>query len=424
MSDETVSRPTDPHLEHRGPLPAGTPPRIGKYEVLRVLGAGAFGRVYLCFDPKIRRYVAVKMPLLPPESSDAFLREARVLADVHNENICPIYDADAHNDIPFIAMRYVSGGTLGDWLKSTQPTVNQALRFAEQIARGLDAAHTRGIVHRDLKPDNILYDRDADQLLLTDFGLAKWTGSAAATTGGAKGTPAYMAPEQCSPDRFGPVSPRSDVYALGVILFRMLTGEPLFTVPPDAEGWGAILAMMAKHTDEAPRAPSAVCRAVSPRLDAVCLKALAKRPADRYQSAVEFAAAVTDYLNQAAATAQKRTWLIDMPGIWYARPTERPDAEWAEVARTPAKIIPDSGEVYKFKPHNAAQNTLKNLARLADFESLQSIDLYSAFWVNDGDLRHLRAVALLRQLDLGACEQVSDAGLKHLGALTSLRQLD
>ena len=160
MSDETIPRPSDPHTAHRGPLPPGTPPYIGRHEVLRVLGAGSFGRVYMAFDTDLERYVAIKTPLLPPDSHRAFLREARAIADIHHPNVCPVYEVGAQNELPYIVMRYVKGGTLNDRLSHKAPTPTEALRFAEQIAKGLDAAHARGVIHRDLKPVNILFDED------------------------------------------------------------------------------------------------------------------------------------------------------------------------------------------------------------------------------------------------------------------------
>ncbi|HEY1189075.1 MAG TPA: bifunctional serine/threonine-protein kinase/formylglycine-generating enzyme family protein [Gemmata sp.] len=292
MSDETLPQPPDPHRAHRRPLPPGTPAHIGRYEVLRVLGGGTFGRVYLGFDPEIERYVAIKTPILPPDSRRAFLKEARVIADLHHENICPVYDVGTLNDLPFIVMRFIPGGTLDDRITSPL-TVNEALKFVGQIARGLEAAHARGVIHRDLKPANILYDANSDQLLLTDFGIARWLESATATTGGVKGTPMYMAPEQWGPGgSFGDVSPRTDVYSLGVILSRLLTGAPPFA--------GNQYELMFHHCTTAARKPSEARSAISPRLDGVCLKALEKRSADRYESAKAFAAAIADYLRPAA----------------------------------------------------------------------------------------------------------------------------
>jgi tRNA A-37 threonylcarbamoyl transferase component Bud32 len=280
----------DPHAAHRRVLPLGTPRTVGRYETLRLLGGGSFGRVYLAFDPEIERYVAVKMPILPPGSHREFLREARIVAQLHHPNICPVYDVGVQNDLPFIVMRYVDGGTLENVLAHGLLNSSKALRIAGQIARGLDAAHARGVFHRDLKPANVLYDEAASELLLTDFGVARWTEGATATTGGIKGTPAFMAPEQWGPGgMFGDISARTDVYSLGVLLFQLLTGAAVFpgTSPPE---------QMFAHCFTEPRRPSEVRPGLDPRLNDLVLKALAKKPAERHASAREFADAIAAYL--------------------------------------------------------------------------------------------------------------------------------
>jgi serine/threonine protein kinase len=295
MSDETTPRPHDPHVAHRAPLPEGTPAHIGRYDVLRLLGGGTFGRVYLAFDPEIERYVAIKTPILPPDSHREFLREARIVAQLHHPNICPVYDVGVHGGLPFIVMRYVSGGTLETVLERGLPPPTDALRITGQIAKGLNAAHARGVFHRDLKPANVLFDEEKREVLLADFGIARWTESGTVTTGGIKGSPAYMAPEQWGPGgQFGDISARTDVYSLGVVLFRLLTGAMLFA--------GNATEQMFHHCFTAPRRPSAVCPNLDTRLDELCLKALAKPPSDRYASMRKFADAIAGYLRSPART--------------------------------------------------------------------------------------------------------------------------
>jgi len=299
MSDETIARPadgSDPHAAHRRTLPPGTPRFIGRYEVLRILGGGTFGRVYLAFDPDIERHVAIKLPILPPESRREFLREARIVAQLHHPNICPVYDVGTQDDVPFIVMRYVGGGTLDDLLGRGLLAPDRALRITGQIAKGLEAAHTRGVFHRDLKPANVLFDEEADEMLLTDFGIARWLESSSQATNSVKGTPAFMAPEQWGPGGdFGDISARTDVYSLGVILFRMLTGFSLFD--------GHTYQLMTQHCSTPPRRPSEVRPDLDPRLDDLCLKAVAKQPAERYQSAKEFASAIAAHLRPPVSTS-------------------------------------------------------------------------------------------------------------------------
>ena len=304
MNDETTPRPPrgnsierDPHPGPCGLLPPDAPTRFGRYETLRVLGSGSSGRVFLAHDPLIGRHVAIKAPSwpLPPDAHRAFLREARVIAGLHHPNVCPVYDVGVQEEyaLPFIVMRYVGGGTLNDLIARDPPPV-QALRFAEQIANGLEEAHAHGVFHRDLKPANVLYDEESGKLLLADFGLARWLESSTTATGRVSGTPAYMAPEQWRPGGpFGDTSARTDVYSLGVVLFQLLTGARPFT--------GTEFELMTHHCQTPPPRPSEVRPGLDARLDGLCLKALAKQPRDRYGSAKEFAEAVADYLRPAPA---------------------------------------------------------------------------------------------------------------------------
>jgi formylglycine-generating enzyme len=242
----------------------------------------------------MRRYVAIKAPKDPPlpTARNAFLREAQAIAGVHHPNICPVHDVGVEGELPYIVMRYVSGGTLADLIERDPPTPAQALRFAGQIANGLEEAHAHGIIHRDLKPANVLYDEKASKLLLTDFGVARWA-DATHTLGGTPGTPFYMAPEQWGPGgEFGDISARTDVYCLGVMLFEWLTGSRLFD--------GTIWQLVARHCQTPPRRPSEVRPSLDPRLDELCLKALAKQQSERYSSAKAFADAIAKYLRPPA----------------------------------------------------------------------------------------------------------------------------
>ncbi len=318
--NDTISTP-DPHAPHRRPLPAGAPVTVSRYDVLRVLGEGTFGRVYLAHDPQIGRYVAVKVPRdpLPPEQHANFLREARATADIHHPNLCPVYDAGTHENTPFIVMRCV-GSTLDEVLSGPPLDAPTAIGFALQIARGLEAAHAKGIVHRDLKPGNVLFDATADQLLLTDFGIARWLDGTASTTGGLKGNPAHMAPEQWDP-AVGTIGPRTDVYSLGALLFRMLTGVPLFT--------GTLAQLMRAHLEQPPRRPTDVRPELDPRCDAVCAQALAKEPEKRFASATEFAAALAALLAPPPSNAGGTKWTVGVPGMWYSRGADAPPgAKW------------------------------------------------------------------------------------------------
>src|SRR5579883_488749 len=266
--------------------------RIGRFEVRKLLGEGAFARVYLGFDPELEREVAIKVPKvddLTPEFRDTFLRENRLAAIIHHPNICPIYDVGTDGGLPYIVMRMVPGTLAGLLRRLAAPLPpRNAVAITRKLALGLMAAHAQKVIHRDLKPANVLYDEANREVLIADFGLARFADQASeASNGVPKGTPAYMAPEQAR-GQAAMVGPLSDVYALGVILYEMLAGRVPFT--------GGVWEVMRDHCETPPVPPSTVRPGLDPQVDALVLKALAKHPADRYSSAKAFATALADYL--------------------------------------------------------------------------------------------------------------------------------
>jgi hypothetical protein len=239
--------------------------------------------VYLGFDPAIEREVAVKV--LPQALThdatflERFTREARIVATLEHPAIVPIYDFGQEGARPYIIMRYMPGGTLGDRITEGALSLAEATRMIEALAPGLDEAHRRGFVHRDLKPGNILFDHN-DQPYISDFGISKLAENAGSLTGsGIIGTPAYMSPEQA---RGETVDGRSDLYALGTIVFEMLTGRQPYT---SETPMGAAV----RHiTDPVPRILEA-----NPGLpegcEAIILRAMAKQAGDRYPTAAALA---------------------------------------------------------------------------------------------------------------------------------------
>ncbi len=278
--------------------PGSIPAKIGRFDVRAVLGEGAFGLVYLGFDRELEREVAIKVPKpegFTPEFREAFLKENRLAAIVHHANICPIYEVGTDGMVPYIVMRFVAGGTLAGLLKrlATPMPPRNAVAIARKLAMGLAAAHTQKIVHRDLKPANVLYDEANREVLIADFGLARLIDQASASSAGVpKGTPAYMSPEQARGQAHA-IGPHSDVYSLGVMLYEMVTGR----VPFDGSVWE----VMRDHCETPPRPPSVVRPGLDLGVNALCLKAMAKNPADRYRTAKDFAAALSDYLQGGAA---------------------------------------------------------------------------------------------------------------------------
>ena len=279
--------------------------RIGRFEIRGVLGKGAFGLVYQAFDPGLRREVAIKVPYgsgMTPELLDRFLVEARAAATIHHPNVCPVYEVGTENGVPFIVMHFVPGKTLAAVMaerKKPFPT-RDAAAVVRKLALGLAAAHAQRVIHRDLKPANVLFDDANREVLITDFGLARLAGEARMTADGDQlGTPAYMSPEQVRGE-VDAVGPLSDVYALGVILYHLVTGVVPYRGGSPWETMGQV-----QMGEKKP--PSAARPGIDRAVDALCLKAMAKNPEDRFASAKEFAAALSEYLRGAPAPAAERT---------------------------------------------------------------------------------------------------------------------
>jgi serine/threonine protein kinase len=276
---------------------------IGRYRLLRRLGAGGMGTVYLAEDPHLGRPVAIKLPHFggpPTQQEDArkrFLREARVAAAVRHSNVCPIYDVGEHEGTPYVVMAYIEGCSLAERLgQEGRLDDAAAVGIAVQLAAGLGAVHECGLVHRDLKPANVLLDKRGG-VYLADFGLARPLENAEqlSLAGSVVGTPAYMAPEQAAGDT-DCVGPQTDLYSLGVILYQMLTGRLPFA---DAN----VLKLLHRIAQEAPPTPSQIRPNLDPRLEAIVLRALARRPEDRFASAGASGMALRKWLNTPPSAA-------------------------------------------------------------------------------------------------------------------------
>jgi len=273
--------------------------RLSKYELIRPLGAGGMGEVYLAHDRVLQRHVAIKFVssarLADPGAERRLVREARAAAALDHPAICPVYDVLGSEGHTCIVMQYVDGETLATRLTRGPLEKLEALSLATQIAEALAVAHAAGVVHRDLKPQNIMFTA-AGQPKLLDFGIAQTrlpaevvasvvthTATETATRSGAViGTPAYMSPEQVLSK---PIDGRSDLFSLGAVLFECLTGQPAFLAGTDVETWARVVYLT-------PPAPSSSNRAVTADIDAVVAKLLAKEPADRFGSASEAVAAL------------------------------------------------------------------------------------------------------------------------------------
>jgi DNA-binding beta-propeller fold protein YncE len=281
--------------------------RVGVYEVQTLLGAGGMGEVYLARDRRLDRPVALKVLGADLARDERFrerlLRESRLAAALDHPNVVPIYEAGEVEDHLFIAMRYVDGTDLRTLLRRHGALApERALALAGQVAEALDAAHARGLVHRDVKPSNVLVDDPGgrDHCYLADFGLTQSASDRGPADGSLMGTLDYVSPEQIRGDE---IDGRADQYGLACLLFECLTGSLPFR--RDSE-----VATIFAHLDEQPPATSDHRHGLRPELDAVLARAMAKDPAERYESCATFVAAARAAVGLDATPARRTRSLL------------------------------------------------------------------------------------------------------------------
>ncbi len=334
---------------------AEVPKTFGRYRLLKVLGRGGMGSVYLAEDTTLHRKCAIKLPHFEKkrdrEILERFLREAQAAASVRHDNICTSYDVGEINGEYFISMDFIDGRPLSDFISPSKPGRQRAtVQTVLKLALALKHAHEKHIVHRDLKPANIMI-KAKSQPVIMDFGLAcsleVSDKSRMTTEGTLLGTPAYMSPEQVL-GRIREIGPRSDIYSLGVILYEMLTGQIPFR--------GSVQAILGQIIGQVPTPLRELRRDIDSDLEVICLKMMAKGPADRYQSMGEVAGALSEWLRRVNAGVDGAETMMGL-ALSPQAPASTPDAP-----------------VHEANPRNTAPVAPRNAPPLTPFTQSTDVD--------------------------------------------------
>lgn len=340
---------------------------FGHYKLDTLLGSGGMSLVYRAQQTNIERDVAIKImaPALANQDgfSDRFKQEAGIFAKLEHPHIAPIYDYGQHKKYLYLVLRLLSGGSLADIMVDEKPfELDLTTKIVKQVASALQFAHDKKIIHRDLKPGNVLLD-DNHNAYLVDFGIAKIISE---TRGGAMsallGTPSYIAPEQWQAQT---IDHRVDIYSLGVVVYRMLTGKLPFAS-------GSPYFLMYSHLHGDIQAPSEENENIPPELDAVVLKALAKTPDERYSTVTEFAEAFEAVFNQQnpePASKDDTKSMLEVAGRRSFRPETKRDSRldklWISLERDTGQVFvtPDVKELFAVKE---GEDDGRRMAKMSD----------------------------------------------------------
>jgi WD40 repeat protein len=336
---------------------------LGSYQIVDHLGAGAMGSVYKGYHPTMDRYVAIKV--LPQHLARdgsfraRFLREARTIARLEHRYILPVYDFGEDKGVHYLVMRYVDGGTLAALLGGGRLSIERAIQVVSQIGEALGYAHQHGVIHRDIKPANVLIGSDGN-IFLSDFGIAKVVEATLHLTGEGYmiGTPTYMAPEQVQSQ---PVDARTDIYALGILLYQAVTGEVPFVAD-------TAISMALMHVHASPRPPRQLNPAIPEALEQAILRAIEKAPADRFQTAEAMVAALRAVPIEGRGGMAGLTWAdaATLPHVSSQTTHPLPSGE----SRAPASIAAEAPSQRGNPPAASQPRTRPNLTLILVFAAV------------------------------------------------------